>query len=489
MSNIDKIKFHSLQRFDKKDADDLQKHIFDYLQENVIGGIGLSGGKVSADDISFTYNAATNRFTLTTEFDFLSADKQFCTSFSGANFDVTALQTYFTNYLATNGNLNGADTWYLWAKPDPVESESESREFFSTINNAAETQTVLTRIVVGSQVAAGTVKPDDDAGWTKVATFKFSAVTINGNPTLGGPEIKALTISDYMSFGLQSIKVPGTKGVSTAIFALEEAMRKILSDGTEDLAGTTQTQPGSTPTMSLEGLTKFVKEQTYSKRGHAVLRFEPNPNWPAGAVVDFNDLTDQAPYLAPAVTETYRWSGFDTDIVPHAYDDARFIVPYNSAQLQTLLDDFQIGTNQLQDVNLMFTYDDRDMVDNVNDLFEVPDQTFNFGRSDAMIPKRWVIMTGNNGPWNSVNTTTYQTTVNGTNYANSTGIGIYTPLCRNRVDTNVVNTRRSPNHDDVVKTFIDYHLLTGSSLQGNLQTNVPKYATPPTFEIHIIVKG
>lgn len=489
MSNIDKIKFHSLQRFDKKDADDLQKHLYDYLQENVIDGIGLAGGKVSADDISFTYSIPTGRYTLTTEFDYLSSDKQFVTSLNGANFDVTALQTYFTNYLSTNGNLTNADTWYLWARPDAVDSTSESREFFSTINNAAETQTVLTRVIVGSVVAAGTAKPDNDAGWTKVATFKFSNATVNGVNTLLGPEIKALTISDYMSFGLQSIKTPGSKGISTVIFALEEAMRKILSDGTEDLTGTTQTQPGSTPTMSLEGLTKFVKEQTYSKRGHAVLKFSPNPNWPAGAVVDFNDLTDLAPYLAPTVTETYRWSGFDTDVVPHGYDEARFIIPFNSTQLSTLLNDFNIGTNQMQDVNLMFTYEDRDMVDNVQDLFDVPDQTFNFGRSDAMIPKRWVIMHGNNGPWNAVETTTYSTVVNGTNYANYTGIGIYSPLCRARVDTNVLNTRRSPNHDDIVKTFIDYHLTTGSALQGNLVTNVAKYATPPTFEIHIIVKG
>ena len=487
MSSIEEIIFHSLQRFDKADADDLQKNIYDYLSSNVIPGILGAAGKVSADNISLTYSQSLDRYTNNTSFDFISSNGKACTVPSGVSFDASGVRNYYTNYLSANGNLTGADVWYVWAKPDESEEALENREFFSPIDNATETREVLTRKITSGILVASRGVPDSDATWCRVGKFVFGFATINSILTLTGPTISAVTFTDFMSFGLQDTKVPGTKGMQVITYAIEEAMRKILSGGTEDLDGTPQTQPGSTPTMSLEGLIKYVKEQTYSKRGHIVLRFSPNPSWPSNTQVDFDDLTDVAPYLAPTVIEEHRLLGFDNVVVEHTYDKARFVIPFNPDYLQTLSNDYGITTNDMQDVSLMFTLENNDKAENSQNYFDPlqPDVTFFLGRSDASLPHRFVTMFGFNGPWSTTSDLDYNTNIGGTDYVGRSGIGIFSPLCR-AYNPNL-DTRGTPNHHElIVKEFIDYNNIIPGETNT---TDVARYIEPPVFEVHLIVKG
>lgn len=490
MSNIEEVLFHSLQRFDLKDAEVLQKYLYDYLKNNLSPGIlGNVSGKISADPITATFTTATEQYITTTAFDYFSSDHKFCTAATGLSFDGSALKTYFTNYFAANGNVTGADTWYVWARPETTEEELESREFFSSIDNATETREVNTRVVTRSVLQASRTRPDATSGWTRVANIIFTVITVNGVDTLAGPTFTALTFTDFMSFGLQDIKTPGTAGIQVITYAIEEAMRKMLSDGVEDLAGTTQTQPGSQPTMSLEGLTKFVKEQTYSKRGHIVLEFRRNPSFPSGTLVDENDITKVAPYLPPVVVETHRLLGFAGVVCSHSYDDRRFIVPLDDTYIANLLSEYGLGTNQLQDVNVMFKYPANDKANNVNDYFDplVPDTTYFLARNESVIPQRFLQIFGDNGPWVGVGDAEYATVINGVDYANSTGIGIIFPLCKG-ANTNL-DTLGTPNIQEMNKIFIDYNSTTGSTALGNLVTGVLRYMEPPTFQLHLIVKG
>lgn len=490
MSEINEILFHSLQRFDKKDADDLQKHVYDYLKTNLVKGtLGNVAGKITVDDVDLTYNSSTDRYTLNTSFDYLSTDQRFLTANSGLSFDASGVRNYFTNYLSANSNLTSADTWYVWARPDESEEANESREFFSPIDNAAENRNVNTRKVTRTILAANRTRPDNNVGWTRVAKYEFGFATINGVLVLTGPDVKAVTFTDYMSFGLQDLKIVGTSGLQTITYALEEAMRRILSDGTEDLTGTPETQPGSQPTMSLEGLTKFVKEQTYSKRGHIVLQFTANSSFPSGDIVDLADITKIAPYNAPVVVEDYRRLGFAGVVVPHAYDARRYVVPMDDTYLTNLLSDYNIGTNAMQDVNVMITYEDNSKADNVNDYFDPlrPDATFFLGRNESVVPQRFLTIYGNNGPWIGITSAEYATTVGGVNYANSTGIGILFPLCKG-ANSNL-DTLGTPNIQEMNKIFIDYNNTSGSEALNNYETGVLRYMEPPTFELHLIVKG
>lgn len=489
MNALEEIIFHSLQRFDKIDADDLQTHVYEYLREKLVpGALGGVSGKISVESPVFTYNATTERYILNGDFHWLSGTGQFLVAESGIEMDALAARTYFQNFLTANGNLDGADTWYVWAQPDESEEQIETREFFSPIDNAAETREVVTRKRIRTRLALASKSPS--GSWTRVASPVFTAGQVNGQNTIFGPTWSPVTFTDYMSFGLQDIKIPGTSGLRVITFAIEEAMRRILSAGTEDPTGTPQTQPGSNPTMSLEGLTKFVKEQTYAKRGHIVLRMLPNPNWPAGGEVDFNNLTNEAPYLAPAPVEDYRRLGFEPVVIPHTYDNRRYLVPMGLTYYTTLLDEYGIGSNQLQDVNLIVQYPDNGTPNNVNDYFDPlrPDVTFTVGREDSHMAGHLITTFGVNGSWQGASDADYSTTQGGVNYQGLQCIGIFTTLC-SPYNPNL-DTRQTPNHhEQIVPLFIDYNRTKGLEINNTYETDIARYATPPVIEIQIIVKG
>ncbi len=123
----------------------------------------------------------------------MSCDGRFCTAASGIVYDASAVRTYHQNYLSTNASLDGADTWYVWARPSESEEDNESREFFSPIDNAAENRNVNTRNITRTILRAGTTKPDNSVGWARVGKLTFVAVIINNIRRLGYGTVSAIT--------------------------------------------------------------------------------------------------------------------------------------------------------------------------------------------------------------------------------------------------------------------------------------------------------
>jgi hypothetical protein len=464
---IDRIKFHNLQRLDKVDADALQQQVYDYIHKEMTSGIlGSSSGKVSVDNITFVKIIANDTFSLG-QFDFVS-DGKFCECVAGLTVDSSAITTNLQNYYDANSTLTGADDWYIWAKPEDSDTDLESREFWSTINNNTENNNVLTRVKTSGVVAISRVIPASGVGWTRVGKFVYTVAADIVSPS----SIQAVPWTDSLTFGLSSIDTAGTSGLQIYTYAMEEALRKVMSDGLIDLSGTPSKNPGDKPTRSLEGLNKFVEEQTYSKRGHIILQFAANPNWPDGQEVDTSSLTLEAPYSDPTVVNA-SLLGFEDLVVMHTYDRARFAFPLNAAYQTNLGNTYNLYTNDLQDVNMFISYPNNSV--GPSDFPGTPIDSY--PRGDSFSPLRWITMFGNNGPWVTINPGAglgWPSTVGSTNVVGLTAIGIFTQLTR---PATAGGNNGTPNHARVVQHYIDYGMSPN------------RYGVPPTFKLHIIVKG
>lgn len=322
---IKKILFETLQRFDLKDANELQQGVINKIKSlansvNTNRSTSLPQGGPTSVITCLGVSSGIARFSamelLTAENDVLSFDQ--------ADIDNALLQVDMSAAYATHQTLvtGGADPGgiYFYAYPVYENTDSESREFYSLVDNAPTNRVINTRkqssITFFANVAAqyniqnsegyypiriGHVATADILTGNSASPFIFSNfksasyydytynITEYDDTTL--PNI-ANSRDDAVG-GISTARTEGL-GFNTPFKKLERQLNRIVSYGVSDSQATTVLAHNSRPIKSLQGLTYDIGEVSSSniKNSNKIKRAS------ATIVYDFTAAT-------PSVTQIY----------------------------------------------------------------------------------------------------------------------------------------------------------------------------------------
>jgi hypothetical protein len=269
------VKFSSLQRFDLGDAVDLQGLVDDQL---TLQNFGLKGGTKTS---TLTGGMILSPFS--------------CSSVGPANGGLNDANAYITlsqfSFMLPNGEVvqhtdaaetisyitlknaaisaNAARIGYLWGNYNLVNTNQESRKFYSTLDEAEYNQTVFTRTEKQPTFVITTTSGQPGAIngrlWTRLAT-----VTV----ALSGGFYKVASVNDVKQYnemaGMQYYKpLEVTSTTSSTRFGLgpywnniEEMFYKLITNGSADDSNKTALGYGANPQYSLQGLKYEVDQKT-----------------------------------------------------------------------------------------------------------------------------------------------------------------------------------------------------------------------------------
>ena len=284
---IKKILFETLQRFDLKDANELQQGVLDKL-EGLANGLNWqlsqaipAGGPLSRITCVGVTNGVA-RFSpmvlLTAEHDVLVFDSD--------DQDDARLQADLSSTYATWLDTDRTSAIYFYAYPSYEEGDTENREFFSLIDNAPSTRPINTRahlnIEFFSSLDASLNLPNA-AGYLPIRIGYVDAADILTNNATS-PFIptnfksksyfdNTINIFDYDDSDLPNIAnsrddavggFPTSRteglGLYTPFKKIEKQLQRIISYGTADDTGTVLVPNNSRPMYSLQGLSRRIDQ-------------------------------------------------------------------------------------------------------------------------------------------------------------------------------------------------------------------------------------
>ena len=277
-----KVKFHTLERLDINDIEAIQTNIEDY-DVSSLGHLVGAEGCLSAFSTG-TINNTSNYFTIS-DFSFLTrltgATKQArvgiydnSNSLNSPSTNQINFATYKTltqSYYNSNTALPPAPssssfveethgTYYpfIWAKAIEVETDNDSRRFWSVSLGQEVTQNVNTRISQATQVTISPNRPTT-GDWSKVG--RIYAWSVSG-ATVSLQQVRALHITDSLLNLPSQNNAITTYGSDTGLrltfYALTQALNTMLNNGSSDPSGVVETNWYAAPARSLNGLSKYV---------------------------------------------------------------------------------------------------------------------------------------------------------------------------------------------------------------------------------------
>ena len=284
---IKKILFETLQRFDLKDANELQQGVLSKL-EGLANGLNWQlsqalpkGGPLSVIRCVGVSNGIA-RFSpmvlLTAEHDVLVFDS---TDQDDARLQVDMSATY-ADWQSTDqtGNI------YFYAYPQYEEGDTENREFFSLVDNAPTSRVMNTRRLSNITFVANldsAFNIQNDEGYYPISIGYVEATHILANNATSpfiptnfkskGYFDSTINILDYDDSDLPNIAnsrddlvggFPTSRteglGLYTPFKKIEKQLQRIISYGTADDAETVLITNNSRPLYSLQGLSKRIDQ-------------------------------------------------------------------------------------------------------------------------------------------------------------------------------------------------------------------------------------
>lgn len=278
-----KVKFHTLERLDINDVEAIQNNIEDY-DISSLGHLMGTEGCLSAFSTS-SINNTSNYFTLS-DFSFLTRYSSGGTKESrvGIYDNTNSLNSPSTNQVSFTTYKTLAQAYYnantalppapssssfveethgtyypfIWAKAVQVETDNDTRRFWSVSLGQEVTQNVNTRISQATQLTISPNKPTT-GDWSKVG--RLYAWSVSGG-TVSLQQIRAIHITDNL-LNLPSqnnaINAYGADtGLRLTFAAITQALNTILNDGSYDPTGVEETNWYGSPNRSLNGLSKYV---------------------------------------------------------------------------------------------------------------------------------------------------------------------------------------------------------------------------------------
>jgi hypothetical protein len=285
---IKKILFETLQRFDLKDANELQEGVLEKLKclaegvnINLTEGIPRGGplSKVSLYGVSDGVVRFKPMTLLTAEHDVLCFDQEDVDN-GILQVDISAV---YADWLAGNQNTG----IYFYAYPQYTDGDTENREFYSVIDNAPTTRQINTRRLSGITFFANlsevyNIQNEDGyypiyIGYVKAADISTTNSSSPFNPTT---EWNPRGYFDsVVSFGedTDETDLPNVannrddaaggfpigdlngRGLSTPFHKIERQLARIVSYGTQDSETTNLLGYNQKPEVSLQGLRKLIE--------------------------------------------------------------------------------------------------------------------------------------------------------------------------------------------------------------------------------------
>jgi hypothetical protein len=304
---LKKIKFYTLERFNLTDANELQSGVLDKIKaltglfKDNTAASDLQSGPIEAPTIQNYATAGVPNFgplkVITSKNDVIELTQ---TDVDNGFAQVTNFPAVYADFLTLHAGGETPDAIYFYAYPIYEDSDVESRDFYSIIDDAVVNQSVATRnrarlnlfasndasylVEVGGEkpiylgyVPKGKLRgPTNDAGSTTVNSatpflpshFKpythfgkaFDAAG-NYNDEDGGitneDNGRHLTVEQ----NLQNIE-PGNRGPLRLVFdKIKRNFDRIKSFGEDDPVDTDLLGPNERPKYSLQGLKKIIENE------------------------------------------------------------------------------------------------------------------------------------------------------------------------------------------------------------------------------------
>lgn len=339
---IKKILFETLQRFDLKDANELQQGVINKIKSlansvNTNRSTSLPQGGPTSVITCLGVSSGIARFSamelLTAENDILSFDQ--------ADIDNAILQVDMSAAYATHQTLvaGGSDPGgiYFYAYPVYENTDSESREFYSLVDNAPTNRVINTRkqssITFFANVAAqyniqnsegyypiriGHVATADILTGNSSSPFIFSNFKSASYYDFTYPqsEFDDTTLPNIANNrdndvgGYSTTRTEGL-GFNTPFKKLERQLNRIVSYGVSDAQATTLLAYNDRPLKSLQGLTYEIGEVSSSnvknsnkiKRASATIVYDFSGSSPIVTQI-YDDRNEIAEF---AVALDYTW--------------------------------------------------------------------------------------------------------------------------------------------------------------------------------------
>lgn len=335
---IKKILFETLQRFDLLDANELQQGVLNKVKSlanglNANRAISLPKGGPTSVITCLGVSNGIARFSamelLTVENDILSFDQD--------DIDNALLQTDMSEAYATHQTLvaGGVDPGgiYFYAYPVYENTDSESREFFSLIDNAPTNRVVNTRSqssITFFATTAAAYNIQNSEGYYPIRIGHVPTANIivgnSSSPFIFSnfksasyydsiysiPEYDDTTLPNVANSrddavgGFSTSRTEGL-GFNTPFQKLERQLNRIVSYGVSDTQATTVLAVNSRPLKSLQGLTYDLGQVSNSvtqnvnkiKRASATIIYDFTAATPSITQVydDRNEIADFAAAL------------------------------------------------------------------------------------------------------------------------------------------------------------------------------------------------
>jgi len=348
---IKKILFETLQRFDLKDANELQQGVLNKLKSfaNSVNTNRASsipqGGPTSVITCLGVVDGVA-RFSsmelLTVENDVLSFDQ---TDIDNALLQVDLSAAYATHQTLVAGNADPGGI-YFYAYPKYENTDSESREFFSLVDNAPTNRVINTRQQSSIEFIANTASAfnvQNSEGYYPIRIGHVATADIStsnsGSPFIPSkfksasyydttyPQIEfddstlpnIANNRDAAVGGYSTTRTEGL-GFNTPFKKLERQLNRIVSYGESDSQATSLLAYNARPAKSLQGLTYEIGEVSSSniKNSNKIKRA-------SGTIV--YDFTGSSP------------------VVTMVYDDRNEIADFNVALDYSWADEFDSDPN------------------------------------------------------------------------------------------------------------------------------------------------
>ena len=395
---IKKILFETLQRFDLKDANELQQGVLNKLKSfansvNSNRASSIPQGGPTSVITCVGVSAGIARFSamelLTAENDVLSFDQ---TDMDNALLQVDLSAAYATHQTLVAG---GADPGgiYFYAYPKYENTDSESREFFSLVDNAPTNKVINTRNQSSIEFIANTaaqfnvqnsdgfypirighVATADISTTNSVSPFiptKFKSASYFDStyPQIEFDDTTLPNIANNRDDAVGGYSTTRTEGLgfNTPFKKLERQLNRIVSYGVSDSQATTLLAYNERPLKSLQGLTYDISEVSSSniknsnkiKRASATIVYDFTGSTPLVQFVydDRNEIADFTVEL------DYTWADTFDSSEPNTVASSKNV--FDASGGYTALQRKQIFSRVIVHMNNSFTgYDIRNL--NVN---------------------------------------------------------------------------------------------------------------------------
>jgi len=292
---IKKILFETLQRFDLKDANELQQGVLNKLKSlaNSVNTNRSSSIPQGGPTSVITCVGVSDGVARFSAMELLTAENE-ALSFDQTDIDNALLQVDMSAAYATHQTLvaGGADPGgiYFYAYPKSEDTDSESREFFSLVDNAPTNRVINTRQQSSIEFIANTaatfnVQNSDGFYPIRIGHVATADIlTTNSSSPFIPTNFKSASYYDftYPQIEFDDTSLPNVAnnrdndvggysttrteglGFSTPFKKLERQLNRIVSYGVSDSQATTLLGYNARPLKSLQGLTYEIGEVSSS---------------------------------------------------------------------------------------------------------------------------------------------------------------------------------------------------------------------------------